>query len=269
MMKPSSLSLVLPCYNPAPGWEATLYEHYLRIKEKLQDTISHLEVIVVNDGSKTGIDPGGLHWLALSIPRFTFLEYPVNKGKGYAVRRGVEAAWTEHIIYTDIDFPFDTRNLCEMVRRLEKGADVVAGHRGRDYFRHLSPRRAAASRIIQLLNRRILGTGNSDAQAGIKGMNRSGRRLMLQTSVNRFLFDTEFISFAMKRKDIRLEVIELNLRKKASFSRMGAGIFLRELLNFAAILWKLSRYKEEPRVTTSSGAHEEEAIITASSTAMI
>ncbi|HEY6083214.1 MAG TPA: hypothetical protein VIU45_07130, partial [Chitinophagaceae bacterium] len=78
-MKPSSLSLVLPCYNPAPGWEATLYEHYLRIKEKLQDTISHLEVIVVNDGSKTGIDPGGLHWLALSIPRFTFLEYPVNK----------------------------------------------------------------------------------------------------------------------------------------------------------------------------------------------
>ncbi len=268
MMKLSSLSLVLPCYNPSPGWEAALYEHYLRIKEKLQDTISYMEVIVVNDGSKTGIDPGGLHWLACSIPHFTFLEYPVNKGKGYAVRKGVEATRTEYIIYTDIDFPFDTRNLCEMVRRLEKGADIVAGHRDPDYSRHLSPRRATASRIIQLLNSRILGTGNSDAQAGIKGMNRSGRRLMLQTSVNRFLFDTEFISFAMKRKDIRLEVIELNLRKKASFSRMGAGIFLMELWNFATILWKLSRYKEETRGTASSSAHEE-AIITASSTAMI
>lgn len=268
MMKLHSLSLVLPCYNPTPGWEARLYEHYLRIKENLPATVSRLEVIVVNDGSTTGIDRSGLHWLARNISPFIFLEYPANKGKGYAVRRGVEAAKTEFIIYTDIDFPFETRNLCEMVRRLERGADVVAGRRNPDYFKRLSRQRAAASRIIQTLNSRILGTGSSDAQAGIKGMSRKGRRLMLQTSVNRFLFDTEFIAFAMKKKDIRVEVIELHLGKKAGFSRMGASIFLREFWNFVAISWKLCWYREESTLIEPQTTLEE-AILTEPSAAVV
>ena len=44
-----NLSIVLPCYNPKPGWHLELYKHYQAIKTHLPADLK-IEIIVVDDG---------------------------------------------------------------------------------------------------------------------------------------------------------------------------------------------------------------------------
>ncbi len=51
----SSLDLVIPCYNPEPGWQEAILQNFQELKRNLPETEIH--IFIVNDGSTVGAAP--------------------------------------------------------------------------------------------------------------------------------------------------------------------------------------------------------------------
>src|SRR5437870_2233011 len=78
------LSVIIPAYNGEKEIEETVRSVFSYLNKH---NLTH-EIIVVPDGAK---DRTGdiVKQLTASIPTLKLIEYPHNRGKGYAVRKGM------------------------------------------------------------------------------------------------------------------------------------------------------------------------------------
>ena len=230
--------LILPFYNPHEGWLNHVLESITTLRQVLNARGSTLCVILANDGSPKSCYPDeALDAIRAAADEFVFSSYDVNHGKGFCLRYAVQQADGDIQIYTDGDFPFGWQCAAEAFDRLSSGADVVMGIRGSDYGKALHPLRKLISKGVRRLNRLLLGMPERylDTQAGMKGFRGAGKQAFLDTTVDTFLFDTEFILLAWDR-GLRIDTIPLSLRSGLSFSKMGWRILFRELGHFLRIM---------------------------------
>lgn len=231
--------LILPFYKPHAGWNEHILESLKPLRAFLHEHDTALRLILANDGSPLSMYPQEiLDSLHNASDEFLFSTYEVNHGKGYCLRCAVSQADGDFIFYTDGDFPFGYKCIEDAFLRLEDGADVVMGVRGTDYSRALHPHRKMISQNVRSLNRFLLGLPQKylDTQAGMKAFRKgAGRDAFLATTVDTFLFDTEFILLAWDR-GLRIDTIPLQLREGLSFSKMGMKVLVRELRHFMRIL---------------------------------
>ena len=100
--------------------------------------------------------------------------------------------------------PYEEKSLLEVARLLtSENADVVAGVRADTYYEGVPADRRRISRFLRWMLRTFLGVKVTDTQCGLKGFNQKGREIFLQTTINRFLFDLEFIFLASNDKQIK------------------------------------------------------------------
>lgn len=230
--------LILPFYKPHEGWLNHLLESVALLRQALNAQGSTLRVILANDGSPMSYYPDeALDAIRATADEFIFSTYEVNRGKGRCLRHAVEKADGDFQIYTDGDFPFGWQCAEEAFERLKSGADVVMGVRGADYGNALHPLRKLISKGVRRLNRFLLGMPERylDTQAGMKAFRGAGKQAFLDTTVDTFLFDTEFILLAWDR-GLRIDTVPLTLRPGLSFSKMGWRILFRELGHFLRIM---------------------------------
>ena len=109
-------SLVVPAYNEEKGLPLVVQE-YLDVVD---------EIIVVDDGSSDGTFQAAK---ALVGGKTKLFRHEVNSGKVAALRTGVEHATGDIIIFTDADYTYPARYVPDLVREIEKGADLVLGAR--------------------------------------------------------------------------------------------------------------------------------------------
>ncbi|MBR3689418.1 MAG: glycosyltransferase family 2 protein, partial [Lentisphaeria bacterium] len=188
--------LILPFYKPHEGWLNHLLESVAALKQVLNERGSTLRVILANDGSPKSCYPDeALDAIRAVADGFIFSSYDVNHGKGYCLRHAIMQADGDIQIYTDGDFPFGWQCAAEAFDRLNSGADVVMGIRGVDYGNALHSLRKLISKGVRRLNRFLLGMPERylDTQAGMKAFKGAGKQAFLDTTVDTFLFDTEFI----------------------------------------------------------------------------
>lgn len=232
-MQPVSLSIVLPCYNPVAGWADNVVDSFNRIKQQ----IPNCELILVNDGSPN-IDTNILQNIGSKTSDLTVLSYVTNQGKGYALRHGVSAARGELIIYTDIDFPYTHHSFLKIYESLtQQQADVAMGVRGEAYYTHLPQARVHISKLLRWFIKTFLRIPTDDTQCGLKGFNQKGKAVFLQTTINRYLFDMEFI-FIAARKKLNIKTVEVDLRPEVELSTMNSKILIQEFGNFLKIFLK-------------------------------
>jgi hypothetical protein len=230
--------LILPFYKPHEGWLNHLLESVTALRKALNERGSTLCVILANDGSPKSCYPDeALDAIRAVADEFIFSTYDVNHGKGYCLRHAVQKADGDIQIYTDGDFPFGWQCAAEAFDRLKSGADVVMGVRGSDYGKALHSLRKFISKGMRRLNRFLLGMPERylDTQAGMKAFKGDGKQAFLDTTVDTFLFDTEFILLAWDR-GLRIDTIPLTLRPGLSFSKMGWRVLFRELGHFLRIM---------------------------------
>ncbi|MEP6747669.1 MAG: glycosyltransferase family 2 protein [Bacteroidota bacterium] len=233
-----NLSIVLPCYNPKPGWHLQVVSAYYEIRKNLPPD-TQIEIIVVDDGSSVPVAASAKRFLSRRCPHFRFISYRYNMGKGFAVRKGVKAARAPYVIYTDIDFPYAVTDFCQVYYTLISGnAELVMGKREDSYNKKLSLLRKIASKGCNYLNRTLLNLPYKDVQSGLKGINQVGRELLLKTTINRFLFDTEFIWLASSYSNIRIKSVPVSLREGISFTSMSSAVYINETGNFCRLLLK-------------------------------
>lgn len=240
------LDLVVPFYNPPPGWEekfARQFNNLINTYFEGDKTLVH--VIIVNDGSRHRFTELEVNYLKQHIPCLKTICYQENKGKGYALRTGVAQTQTDYCIYSDNDFPFGLGVIPAMLQELKNGADIVTGRRTRgNYFRSLPLKRKLASRGLEIVNKYILRLPVADTQAGIKGFNKYGKALFLKTRTERFLFDMEFIMISGRIKDIVIKELDVNIASETRLTDFSRKILQQEFKNLVKIILRKKHEKQ-------------------------
>lgn len=228
------VDLILPCYNPPPGWEQKVIKKFREIQQEYAPIRFHL--FIVSDGSRRGYEPETIQALRTAIPDSTIVDYRPNRGKGYALREAVKHGTSPYTIYTDYDFPYTDESFRSVVDTLLKGADVVVAIRDKNYQDNLPQFRRFLSKSSHWCNTWLLRMKIHDTQGGLKGFNRTGRAIFLSTQVNSFLFDTEFIYKALQ-KGLNTQTVNTRIREGIAISDMGVKVLKREVSNFLSILF--------------------------------
>jgi glycosyltransferase involved in cell wall biosynthesis len=232
MTSHAPLTIVLPCFNPPPGWATNVLSSLARIEERLGFS-PHL--VLVNDGSDTAETRSGIRALSDAMPEATIVGYEANMGKGHALRRGVAQARTDYVIFTDVDFPYSVDSFVRIWEALEAGSDVAVGHRDASYYAHVPLVRRLISRSFRLVVERAFRLGTSDTQSGLKGFNARGREHFLATRTDRYLFDLEFVHSCSRDPGLRLTPVPVELNAGITFRRMSPRVLFVELLNLLRI----------------------------------
>lgn len=189
-------SLCIPMYNEKSIIEATART----LSEYMSANFGDYEIIFSNDGSRDGCDKAVE---ALKLPNVRVVGYPVNKGKGCAVRTAMLAATGDIVMFTDADLAYGTDVIKRVAETFAKNpdADVVIGSRNlhKDgYEGYTAIRKIASKAYIKVLG--VAGGFKlSDSQCGCKAFTKKAvARIFPRCEVNGFAFDFEAILWATK-----------------------------------------------------------------------
>jgi len=133
------LSVVLPAFNEAKNLAWLLPELSLR----LAPLAAHLELVVVDDGSRDDTVPQVRQLIAQGLP-VRLLQLSRNFGKEAALTAGLDAAQGQVVVSMDSDGQHPIATVVEMVTLWRQGFDVVYG--GRSGVGLRSPGRGAPTR---------------------------------------------------------------------------------------------------------------------------
>ncbi|UKN00608.1 glycosyltransferase family 2 protein [Paracrocinitomix mangrovi] len=232
-----SLSIVLPCFNPPEGWAEQVVKSMDIIGRELTNEINSLGLIIVNDGSNKNFTAEDQNKIKAAVQEVEFVSYSENRGKGYALRQGVAKAHSDIIVYTDIDFPYEEKSVVAVARELLNGNEVVLGHRGKDYYENTPWFRKVVSKTLRWVLKTFLRLPTDDSQCGLKGYDQNGAKVFLDTKIDRFLFDLEFIKLAAKRKK-KIGLVTVHLKPNIVFSKVNLKVLIREFGNFLRVLFR-------------------------------
>jgi len=115
----SVISVVIPAYNE----ERTIGEVLSKTIQVMENFGNPYEIIVVDDGSTDKTRE------AASSYKVTVLTNGINKGKGYALRKGFRHARGQIIVTLDADGSHDPKEIPKLIEPLHNGADIAAGSR--------------------------------------------------------------------------------------------------------------------------------------------
>ncbi len=232
---PMLISFVLPCYRPPAGWAANVVQRY---HELVQYIAGDVEVILVQDGDQQKVTPADIRALQANIPLFKYISYPQNKGKGHAIRAGVAQASGEYIIYTDIDFPYTNESILAVYNACSRqNIDVAIGVKDETYYSNVSFSRRFISKILRLMIRGFFSVPVTDTQCGLKAFQKKVAPVFLGTTINRYLFDIEFIRES-RRKGYSIQAIPVTLKGGVQFTNVNYKILIPELVNFIRLMFK-------------------------------
>lgn len=228
------IDVVIPVYNEEKIIKKTLGE-VLRFLEKNPN----FTFIFVSDGSKDNTIYIIKEFIEKSNQdKIRLISYSQNKGKGNAIKVGVNNAKGDFICFIDVDLAYSLEHLNLLCKKLEEN-QVVIGHRvssSPNYLSHVRPIRRLSGRVFNFLSRTILKLTFKDMQAGIKGFKKEvAHDLFNKQRILDFSFDTEIIYIAKKRKYSIIEV-PAKLSEEHSYRASKVNLFKDSLKMFFSII---------------------------------
>ncbi|MBV8961312.1 MAG: glycosyltransferase [Actinobacteria bacterium] len=209
------LSVVIPAYGEAFNIGAVI----TRLRQELAPA-GHVEVIVVDDGSKDGTADAARAGGADQV-----IAQPVNRGKGAAVRAGMLVARGRTVAFTDADLAYPPVQLLELLAQVEAGWDMVVGSR-----RHVDTSTLVKARRLREMSGRLFNAFTllvllgqyRDTQCGIKAFRSDVARLLFgHATIDRFAFDVELFHLAERYRLSLTEVPVTLANTTASTVRVG------------------------------------------------
>jgi glycosyltransferase involved in cell wall biosynthesis len=193
---PAELSIIIPVYNESQRLSAAL-----TICVDWARRQPGWEFIFVNDGSSDDT-VAKLQPAVRTIKQFTLLSYPVNHGKGFALKQGVAQAVKPLVLICDLDFSTPLKDLSLLYPFVAKGADLAIGSRkalGAKVLKHQAPFREWLGKQFTNLSKMWLGLTVTDVTCGFKLFTTPvAKKLFASSRVNRWGYDAEILFLAKK-----------------------------------------------------------------------
>lgn len=227
-----SYSIIIPCYNE----EGNIADCLKRLPDLQRDC----EIIVLNDGS-TDRTAEVVRSLMTSRPALRLVDYAENRGKGYAVRAGLEAATKEVLMILDADMAVRPEDLPLFMEPFEcSDAEFVNGTRMIYSFTRaaMGPLHVFGNRMFARLLSLLLNHPLTDTLCGTK--------CLYRRDYQRFcLIDPDWPDFDLlfEASRLSLKIVELPIRyqaRRAGVSKMrtfqhGWLMLLGALRRFVAL----------------------------------
>ena len=230
-----SLSVVVPCFNEGPTIEAILARVFAANTLGLQ-----LEIVVVDDGSTDG-SLERVETVAQSDARLRLVKHEHNRGKGAAIRSGIEAATGDVVLIQDGDLEYDPSEYPRLLQPIVDGrADVVYGSRFRSseaarvlYFWH-----SIANRTLTLFSNMCSNLNLTDMETGYKVFRRAilGR---IRLREDRFGFEPEVTAKIARLRPLP-SIYEIGIGYRGRTYAEGKKIGLRDAIHAIYCIFRYS-----------------------------
>ncbi len=195
--EPALISVIVPVYNEERTVRELLHEVLVAPIGR-----NHLEVVVVDDGS-TDATPAILR--QIRDPRVKVVRHDRNRGKGAAVRTGLQHVTGDVILIQDADLEYSPRDYPNLLAPILEGrADVVYGSRfvGHAPHRVLYFWHYVGNKLVTLLSNAFTNLNLTDIETGFKVFRAEVLR-QVRLKENGFGFEPE-ITAKIARLDCRV-----------------------------------------------------------------
>jgi glycosyltransferase involved in cell wall biosynthesis len=191
------ICIILPAYNEAP------------VIGKVIDELTqagYCQLILIDDGSADDTS------IIAKQRGVIVLRHLINRGKGAAVKTGIEAArnlGAEIIVTMDTDGQHNPQDIKKMIQAIQNGYDVALGTRPKN-LETMPLRKIAANNIGNLITWLIFGLWVSDSQSGFRAYSQKAVKLINTTS-DRYEYESEVIREIKRHK---LKFIEIPIEER-------------------------------------------------------
>lgn len=218
------ITVVIPAYNEAKRIPTTLRE----ISRYFEQKKLTYEILVIDDGSS---DETGRIVGQLSIPNSRVLNYGANRGKGFAVNFGVQAAEGQWILIADADNSTPIDQFDRLWRETDKDR-VIIGSRylgGSSITVRQSLLRVILGRLGNLLVQLLLLPGIKDSQCGFKLFEAgAAKKIFALQTIWRWGFDMEVLRIA-KEQGLKIKEVPITWRNDDQSRIQSSRVFVKTL----------------------------------------
>lgn len=232
------LSLVVPAYKQ----EKTIVKDLKNLTKVLSSLPFKYQIIVVVDGF---VDETFEKAKSVKNKNIKVFGYEKNKGKGFAIKLGVEKATGDIIGFIDAGMDIDPSEIYIMLDIMEwNKADIVVGSKLHPESKVKYPiGRKVLSWGYRTITHLLFGFKVKDTQVGFKLFRKKvAKDVFSKIVIKRFAFDVEVLTVAYKLgyKNIHESPIKLNFSKASSITSINFWrIILRMLWDSAAVFYRL------------------------------
>jgi glycosyltransferase involved in cell wall biosynthesis len=219
------LSVIIPAYNE----QDTIVEAISRVRAAPLEK----EIIVVDDAST---DDTATLVEGLAAPDLKLLRQPENRGKGAAIRRGLEDSTGDIVLIQDADLEYDPADYPKLVAPIESGeATVVYGTRAPEFRGMRLPHRIFNWVAALLAN--LLYRARITDEATCYKVFRADAIKDIPLKCERFEFCPE-VTAKLRKRGIDIHEIPVSYQARS----IGAGKKIRWWDGVEA-LWTLVKYR--------------------------
>ena len=195
MNRINNLSVVIPCFNEERRIETTLFDTYYWCI----NNVNKFEIILVNDGSTDNtLKIINIIRNNISENDIKIITYEENRGKGFAVKQGVQSSQYEWVLFMDADNATKISELEKFIPFMDY-YDLIIGSRNLKDSNIIIKQpvfRRILGKCFSYLVRIIIKTGIKDTQCGFKLFNKTIAKIFNYQTCERFAFDVELIKNA-------------------------------------------------------------------------
>jgi len=196
-MKKQIIFIIIPVFNEGYVIADVIHE--------LQEC-GYKNIIIVDDGSSDTT------YSELQKTDVQVLRHRLNRGKGAAVKTGIEGAkllGAEVVVTFDGDGQHDPKDISNLIQKISKGYDVVLGSR----FIHkqdIPLVKRIANYIANCITFVVYGIWVTDSQAGLRAYGKNALEI-LNTVSDRYEFDTEVL-WDIRKNYLKVAEIPMHVR---------------------------------------------------------
>jgi len=193
-----SNSLLLSVIIPVHRQEKTIIKDMEKIKGVLKNLRYDWEIIIVIDG-KTDNSYQNLN--KFKSGKTKLFQLPQNKGKGFAVRFGMQHAKGDYVLFLDAGMEIDPNGISMLMEHLIwYKADIIVGSKRHpvSVVNYPLERKILSWGYFQLV-KILFGLKIKDTQPGIKIFRKAVlEKVLPKLNINRYAFDIEILAVARK-----------------------------------------------------------------------
>ena len=224
-IKPS-ISFVIPCLNEVEAVNPVLRRLVGVIESPLfQQTFSHAEIIVVDDGSSDDSQRR-----VAQFPGVRLIQHIVNQGYGAALKTGFKASAGDLITFLDMDSSYDPESITALYSAMQaKNLDMIFGCRFQPKSQ-MPPIRKFGNYFFAQIVRLFFTTEITDVCTGFRVFRKSLLPKVIALEEKGLNFSISLTLLAMKDRwnigQLQIPYLEREGRSKLSVVKDGIAFML-------------------------------------------